>query len=216
VPLFALKNLANQSFLGIWKVEESIEELQSKLILNQKEYDFFRSLGKGKRNLHWLAGRVMLRQLLKTSEFIEIFEDSFGKPYLQNFDFELSITHSYDFAGVIISKSKVGIDIEKMKKDLTFLAPKFMSANEIGALNQDHRFKQYYVYWCVKESIYKLYGKKELSFKNNIIVEAFNYKPVGQLTAEIIKENYQTKYLVNYEEFFPGYMLSYVIENKNK
>jgi 4'-phosphopantetheinyl transferase len=213
LPLFNIKYLNNETRLGIWKVEESINDLQSKLILNREELNFFNNLKKGKRNLHWLAGRVMLRNLLETNKFIDVKEDAFGKPYLQNFDFELSITHSYDYAAVIISKSKVGIDIEKMKKDLTFLAPKFLTFTELNDLNETHRIKQLYVYWCAKECIYKLYGKKELAFKNNIVVKPFQYSSEGSVHVMIHKDNLHKEYEVNYEELVPGYMLAYVSES---
>jgi 4'-phosphopantetheinyl transferase len=211
LPLVYTKYLNNGSRLGIWKVEESIVELQSQLILNKEELDFFNNLKKGKRNLHWLAGRVLLRKLLDTNEFIEVKEDEFGKPYLLNFNFELSITHSYDYAGVCISKNKTGIDIEKMKKDLSFLSHKFLSDQEINYLNSDNLFKQLYICWCVKETLYKLYGKKELSFKQNITIKEFKYSSKGTVLAEIRKANFNEAYEVNYKEFVPGYMLAYLL-----
>jgi len=214
VPLYHIKYLRNGSRLGIWKVEESIDELQSQLILNQEELDFFNNLKKGKRNLHWISGRVLLRNLLGTNEFIEVKEDEFGKPFLLNFDYEISITHSYDYAGVIISKNNTGIDIEKIKKDLMFLTPKFLSLPEIKDLNTIDHIKQLYVYWCAKESLYKLYGKKDLSFKQNIIIKGFNFSTKGSIMAEIRKDNFHKEYEVNYEEFVPGYMLAYITENR--
>lgn len=215
MPLYQIRNLDYGSRLGIWKVEESIDELQSQLILNQDELNFFKSHKKRKRNLHWLASRVLLRNLLETDEFIEVKEDEFGKPYLLNFEFEISITHSYDYAAVIISKNKVGIDIEKMKKDLLFLAPKFMSIIEINDLNDIDHFKQLYVYWCAKESLYKLYGKKELAFKQNLIIKGFEYSTTGSLLAEIHKDNFNNEYVVNYEEFVQGYMLAFATVHRN-
>ena len=111
-----LKKERDNTQIGIWKVEESIAELENKLILNQEELDFYNKLNKGKRNLHWLAGRVLLRYLLETEKFIEVKGDEHGKPHLINFDFKISLTHSFDYAAVIISKKLVGIDIEKIKK----------------------------------------------------------------------------------------------------
>jgi 4'-phosphopantetheinyl transferase len=211
MPLLYIKNLDNTTRLGIWKVEETIDELQSQLILNQRELDFFATLKKGKRNLHWLAGRVMIRTLLETTEFIEIKEDEFGKPYLPDFDYEISITHSYDYAGVIISKHKVGIDIEKMKKDLHSVAPKFLSEKELQMLTENNYKKQLYVFWCVKECLYKWYGKKELAFKENIRIINNDLASVGKLNAEINKSSYHKEFEVYYEEFVPDYILAYTI-----
>ena len=46
MALFELKDIENHSQIGIWKIEESIEELEnalSKSILNNKTYKKFRS-----------------------------------------------------------------------------------------------------------------------------------------------------------------------------
>jgi 4'-phosphopantetheinyl transferase len=213
MPLLYIKNLDDTTRLGIWKVEETIDELQAQLMLNQQELDFFSTLKKGKRNLHWLAGRVMIRTLLETSDFIQVKEDEFGKPYLPDFDYEISISHSYDYAGVMIGKHKVGIDIEKMKKDLMSLAPKFLSLPEINNLNPIDHSKQLYVNWCAKEALYKLYGKKELSFRHNIIIKGFDFSSKNMIQAEIRKDNFYKEFEVIYDEFVPGYMLAYVIDN---
>jgi 4'-phosphopantetheinyl transferase len=211
MPLLYIKNLDETTRLGIWKVEETIDELQSQLMLNQRELDFFATLKKGKRNLHWLAGRVMIRTLLETPEFIEIKEDQFGKPYLPDFEYEISITHSYDYAGVIISKHKVGIDIEKMKKDLHSVAPKFLSEKELLMLTENNYKKQLYIFWCVKECLYKWYGKKELAFKENIRIINNDLALDGKVNAEIVKNSYHKEFEVNFEEFVPGYILAYTI-----
>ena len=199
--------------IGIWKVEESIEELRSKLILNNEEISFYNSLNKGKRNIHWLSSRVLLRNMLNTDHFIEIKGDEHGKPHLINFDMEISITHSADYAAVIISKSKVGIDIEKIKPVIANIAPKFMNKTELGAIyDVKKEFEKLYVYWCTKESIFKLNGKQHLHFKDNILIEPFEYKNEGWITAKIVNYEIENVFRVKYEKF-RGYMFTYVILN---
>ena len=207
-----LKNERDQTKIGIWKVEESIEELRSNLILNKEEIDFYNKLNKGKRNLHWLSSRVLLRKLLETDNFIGVRGDSHGKPHLINFDFELSITHSFEHAAVIISKKRVGIDIEIIKNKILNIATKFMNPEELDFLTESDKIRQMYVIWCAKESIYKLNGKKELHFKEHIYIEPFDYLKNGNITAKIIKTRFVKKFQIYYQEF-NGYMFTYVIDN---
>lgn len=205
------KNERDETKIGIWKVEESIEELKSNLLLNKKEYEFYSKLSKGKRNLHWLSSRVLLRKLLETDKFIAVKGDSHGKPHLINFDYELSITHSFEHAAVIISKKKVGIDIEIIKNKILNIATKFLNPEELEFIESSSRIEQMYVVWCAKESIYKLHGKKELNFKEHIYLEPFDYRNKGNAIAKIVKKGFEKKYLIQYERF-NGYIFTYVID----
>ena len=206
------KNERDGTKLGIWKVEESIDELKHNLILNDEELDFYNKLNKGKRNLHWLSSRVLLRELLETNRFIEVRGDSHGKPHLINFDFEISITHSYEYAAVILSKKKVGIDIEIIKDKILKIALKFMNDRELEFVEGEDKIKKMYVIWCAKESIYKLHGKKELLFQDHIFVEPFDYFTEGKIIAEIKKNNISKTYDIQYLEF-NDYMFTYVIDH---
>lgn len=201
-----------QSQVGIWKVEEDVKTLESRLQLNEKELAFYHSLNKGKRNLHWLSSRVLLRHMLKTDSFIEVSENEHGKPYLVNFDYEISITHSYDYAAVIISKHRVGIDIEIMKPVISKIAHKFMSAKELDVVLLDD-IKKLYVYWSAKESIYKLNGKKGLLFVEHIYIFPFDYQKKGTIKACICHNNKAENeyYTVHYQEF-NGYMFTWLVD----
>ncbi len=55
----------------------------------------------------------------------DLFYDEFGKPHLKD-DKYISITHSFNFSGIIVSENKVGIDIEKQRPIITKIASKFV------------------------------------------------------------------------------------------
>ena len=70
------------------------------------------------------------------------------------------------------------------------------------------------LYWCAKESLYKLYGKKNLRFKENLFVEPFEYLGKGKIKAEIILDSMKSKYILRYEKISSGdknYMFTYVV-----
>ena len=54
---------------ALWKIEEEADELYSQLQLDKDEQAYFEQLSKGKRHLHWLGTRVLLRKMLQTDAF---------------------------------------------------------------------------------------------------------------------------------------------------
>lgn len=195
---------------AIWKIEEQAEELYSKLQLYPHEKDYYRQLSAGKRSLHWLGTRVLLRKMLRTDEYIDCQVDEHGKPYLVNLPYHISLSHSFDYAAVMISrKSPVGIDIELVKEKVERIAHKFMSDGEMTFIAENNRIKQLYVCWCAKEAVYKCFGQKEVSFADNILLEKFNFEGQGFINAHLYKEPTTLNYKVGYMEF-DGYMVGYV------
>ena len=211
MSLAYLKELDAHSRIALWKIEESEDELISMLQLDEAELAKLSSLAKGKRTLHWLATRVLLRYLLQTPEFISCPSDSNGKPYLPDFPYEISLTHSYDYAGVMLSSSGVcGIDLEIVKEKVVRIKDKFLKPEEIGFIEEDQFVDQLYACWCAKEAVYKLQGNKGVSFYQDMTIEPFRYTPQGVMTVNLNKNNEVRKFNVFYERF-NEYMLGYVV-----
>src|ERR1700741_5424441 len=118
---------------ALWKIEEEAESLYNQLQLNDAEKAYIESIGNGKRHLHWLGTRVLLRTMLNTSEYIDCRVDEHGKPYLVDLPYQISLSHSFDYAAVMISKSKaIGIDIELISPKVERIAHKFLKKNELA------------------------------------------------------------------------------------
>ena len=211
MSLAYLKELDAHSRIALWKIEESEDELISMLQLDDAELAKLSSLAKGKRTLHWLATRVLLRYLLQTPEFISCPSDSNGKPYLPDFPYEISLTHSYDYAGVMLSSAGVcGIDLEIVKEKVVRIKDKFLKPEEIGFIEEDQLVDQLYACWCAKEAVYKLQGNKGVSFYQDMTIEPFRYTPQGVMVVNLTKDNEVRKFNVFYERF-NEYMLGYVV-----
>ncbi len=211
MSVIILKELAGDSKLGVWKIEEDESTLLSKLQLSQKEEEFIKNVSSGKRYLHWLSSRVLLRELLDTKDFIDLNFDENGKPLLKNFDYNLSISHSEEMAAVIISKEgNVGIDIEFMDPKINRVAHKFMNREELDNLKEKDEIQQMYVYWCAKESLYKVYSKKKLRFREDLPIAPFKYNKHGVVHGQILNGTLLGEYDINYEQI-DDYMLTYII-----
>jgi 4'-phosphopantetheinyl transferase len=195
---------------ALWRIEEDADTLYRQLQLNEQEEAYVELLANGKRHLHWLGTRVLLRTMLDTSEYIDCKIDSHGKPYLVNLPYHISLSHSYDYAAVMISKSRpVGIDIEQIKQKVERIAPKFLRPQELNAIDALHKIEQLYVCWCAKEAVYKCYGQKEVSFLDNIALQPFDYAAEGSLNARLHKGEIDLNYQVDYLQY-EDYMLGYV------
>src|ERR1700712_3282263 len=129
----------NDTEFALWKIEEQAADLYKQLQLNAREQAYIESLGNGKRHLHWLGTRVLLRTMLNTADYIDCQVDEHGKPYLVNMPYHISLSHSFDYAAVMLSKSKpVGIDIELVSQKVERIAHKFMDARELALIEPEH------------------------------------------------------------------------------
>ena len=212
MPIVYQKNIDEQTSLAVWKIEETEEQLLCGLQLKQHELDVIASLSNGKRVLHWLSTRLLLRTMLNTSDYIDCQMDDHGKPYLVNSTMQISLSHSYDYAAVIISKDKkVGVDIELIKHRIKSIKHKFLSDLELAQKQIGDNTNGLYVSWCAKEAIYKWNGRKGLEFKQHIHIKPFKLKEEGTLQA-LVELPGGTKALdVNYFKTKDGYMLGYVV-----
>ena len=195
---------------ALWRIEETADDLYKQLQLDDTEKAYTKQLSKSKRYLHWLGTRVLLRKMLRTDEYIDCKVDVHGKPYLVSLPYHISLSHSFDYAAVMISKtSPVGIDIEQVKAKVERIAHKFLNEDELSFINDKRKIEQLYVCWCAKEAVYKCYGQKEVSFADNISLKPFEFEGHGWLDAKLQKGNVNIDYDVNYLHY-EDYMIGYV------
>ncbi|MBK1440068.1 4'-phosphopantetheinyl transferase superfamily protein [Parapedobacter sp. ISTM3] len=212
MALVYLRELDNNVRFAIWRIEEPAEDLIGRLQLGAREKAVLSRLNKGKRTLHWLATRVLLRKMLDTPGYIDCPSDENGKPYLANFPQRISLTHSFDYAAVMMSDNgEVGIDLELVKPKILRIADKFMKPNELEAIGRTG-IEKLYACWCAKEAVYKLQGNKGVSFKDNMTIRPFDFQDQGVLFLDLDAPHRQERFKVYYEKF-QEYMLGYVTEN---
>jgi len=204
------KQIDADTEFALWKIEEKAGDLYNQLQLNDHEKAYVEQLSHGKRHLHWLGTRVLLRKMLNTDEYIDCQVDEHGKPYLVHLPYHISLSHSFDYAAVMMSKTRpVGIDIEQVKQKVERIAHKFMRPAEMGFISTQDKIQQLYVCWCAKEAVYKCYGQKEISFADNISLKPFNFAKDGHVNAHLNKGEVALDYRVDYLQY-EDYMIGYV------
>jgi len=88
-----------------------------------------------------------------------------------------------------------------------------MENNQSGLTRR--QVEHLYVYWCAKETLYKIYGKRALHFKEDLLIEPFEYKGKGVISGCISVGKMKETYSLHYEKIC-DYMLVYVLKQINE
>src|SRR5690554_4531156 len=88
--------------LGIWKMEESREELLEHfpMHLQQEAIAYLDNIRSPRRSIEWLSTRAMLFILLGHGKSIQNYPD--GRPYLADHSYQISISHTKEYAALLL------------------------------------------------------------------------------------------------------------------
>ena len=171
MPLYKSLDVNSQTHVKIWHISEPLDDLKASLNLKKESLERVNAM---KSELHQ-RGFLCVRKLLNSFGYTDqdLFYDNSGKPQLKDGYF-ISITHSYNYAAVVVSSCPVGVDIEKQRHKILNIASRFIDY-ESHYLNEnsDKYIQKLTWIWCIKESLYKLYSKSGISFKKNFLVLPF-------------------------------------------
>lgn len=191
--------------IGIWRIEEDISWFEPK-------FDAVEIANENKR-LQWYATRHLANELC--GRITEVKNNEAGKPFLADRSYHISISHTPVYAAVMLSeKYAVGIDLETLNPKVEHIAHKFLREDEVANIRPDEKIKKLILYWSAKESLYKLYGSGNLEFKTQLLIEPFEMKQEGELTATIKPFGEQPVPLTVFYRFFEQHVLSYVTAGK--
>jgi len=212
MPIFYQKQILPQGELGIWKITETENYFLERLKIDDVEQLQFDQL-KGRKRIEWLASRWLLHKMSGRIDRGACLKDDFGKPFLVDSNFHISISHSHDLVSVMASPLNIGVDIQFIVEKIGRLAHKFLSDDEFESLSPSQRIEHLHVYWGAKEALYKAYGRKMLDFKQHIHVGPFELNPSGEgkIKAAIRKDSYSNSFIVHYQKF-GNYFLVYCVE----
>jgi len=199
VPIYKSITVSADTKVYLWKVTEPEQELAQDVELTihcQKRMDSMKS------EMHRRAF-LSIRHLLAEAgyEDKDVYYSDFGKPYLKDGN-HISITHSHNFTGIIVSKThEVGIDIEMQREKILRIAHKFTPLHEYRTLaNSEAVVRKLTIVWGAKESLYKIYAQPGLSFLKHIDVLDFAFKD-KKTKAQIRYQGKKSDYSVDFFEF---------------
>ncbi len=181
----------NNCKIAIWDLQESLIELSN--LYNKSKLPIFTN---EKRKKEFLATRILLKEIIP-NQLINY--NIYGAPELDNNQY-ISISHSHNLVALIVSKKKVGLDIEKISSKALSLSSKFISDITYNISKEKAT-----LIWCAKEAIYKWYQKKNINFKNDIKIYPFKLGDKGTVMAKF-KNKKQTLYYNKIDNHFLVYV----------
>jgi len=126
MPLILQENLTSGFELGLWEIQEKEIWFAEQLNLTDGEEEWLSTI-QGHRKLEWLAGRWLLHWLSGRDERGACYKDEFGKPYLADSKFQISISHSRKMVSVVAGPRPVGVDVQQIVSKISRLKDKFVS-----------------------------------------------------------------------------------------
>jgi len=198
MPVSVINDSISNDLL-LWKLSETETQLSNLLnisLSSKSKLDLIKSSSQRRQFL----GVQNLLNLHKIKNDMLSYDDN-GKPHLLNNKF-ISISHSFDYCGVIVSNVKVGLDIEKFRSKILNISKKFVSESDLGLIKLNS-IENVTKVWSIKEAVFKAFGHNEIDFKKNIIIKSVNKKFTKAnvlIFKNEISENYSIE-IFNFSEY---------------
>lgn len=174
MALLSLESFAETGHLARWKIEESLDDLARTFRGTPEEIAEFESLHHPQKQLEFLASRALVHEVCDRigQPYHGLVKDEFGKPHFLHSLTHLSLTHSLTQAAVVLHPDRpVGIDLEPLREQLRRVVPRVLSPPEIAHAGTD--LDRLGVYWCAKEALYKLHGRRRITLRHHLFIEPF-------------------------------------------
>lgn len=181
MPLLKINSLGIEQAWALWQITETEEELSFASLESCPE-----EIVNRQKRLEWLAARVLTKSMLEDFGlfYYGLRKDEFGKPFLKEHPHQISLSHSYPYVAVQIDRlHPVGIDLEQPKEKLRTIAHRVFTPDEVSDAGND--IVKLCIYWCAKESLYKIYGKRNLLFTDHLRIMPFDRLHAGSFVGKI-------------------------------
>lgn len=198
MPLHKVININPTTTIFLWKITESFEDLFDAVPLNESNCIRINTM---KSELHQRAF-LSVRKLLQVNGYtdFDLIYDQSGKPYLKDGK-HISISHSHDFAAIVLSDENIGIDLEMQREKIIRIADKFANEPFVFEIkeNKNDFIRKLTVIWGIKEAIFKIRNEEGISFKDHIQVTPFEVSH-GKCSAELHFKKLVQQYSIFFEE----------------
>lgn len=187
----------------LWKYEDG-EDFDAEKLLEPENFDRITAYHPKK-----LLETLMVRRILKDEfpNYKILYNER--KPYFEPNDFEISITNSFPFAALAVSKNKIGIDLERFNPKFLKLQDKFVYPEERTFIPKNQEIEYLTIIWSVKESLYKIHHSKHWSLKKHYEVFPFCTENLHSVRCRVYDENSSDEFFARVE-FFEDFVFTVV------
>jgi phosphopantetheinyl transferase len=193
--------------VGVWKVEETIDQLRSKFNDFSLYESGLRKFKAEKRQLEWLAVRVLLKELLGEEKVIDYLPS--GKPLLKDRSAYISFSHTCGYVAIAVHPTKeVGIDIEQYGNRVSKLASRFVREDESVSVKAGDAIYALLLHWSAKETMFKLMNQSDVDFLEHLHILPFVPSESGDMEAveyrTDLHQTFQIRYCIH-----PDYVMTF-------
>jgi|GEM_PF-2134476 len=156
---------------ALWRMEESASALAAMLPSAMDCPSVAES-----RRREFYAIRVLIRQFGIDPGVLAHYPS--GRPFLQDSDWHLSLSHCRDYAVVLLSREyrHIGVDIEAVSERMLTVSPRFLQEREqaqIEALASDRagHLRLLGCYWSGKEAMFKALCDEPETYLQDLYIE---------------------------------------------
>jgi phosphopantetheinyl transferase len=199
------------AIIGIWKMEETTEELLSFFSGKKSEYSAeITRFRYPKRKQEFLSVRLLLKELTGTEN--RIFYNPDGSPSLVDNNLKISISHTNGYASVILHPSaNVGLDIEQKRDKILHLKHKFLGQKELENLDTSCELEHLLLHWSAKETMFKMMGETDVDFISHLHISPFLPSREGTIHSLETKSQKQQRFSLDYK-IHDDYVLVWGVE----
>lgn len=202
MPLFK-SFLLQKAEISVWSFCE-LESYDAEVLLEAENYGKLEN-AHPRRVTELLMVRKILKEKLPNHKIL--YRDR--QPYLYPSDFQISVTHSFPFAALALSKSRIGIDMEKISKRICKIRHKFLTAAEQSFIEEHREAEMLTAMWCIKESLYKMHHSNLYSLKENYEIAPFSLDCPKQIGCRVFNDFFSEEYTAALS-FFDDYCFAAV------
>jgi phosphopantetheinyl transferase len=183
MPLIRKQRIDENSWLAVWKMSESLEQLP---VSSHVDLSAFPSL---RRKREKLTEYLLLKELTG-DESLVIRHNEDGAPFVDGRF--ISLSHTEGWAAMMLSKShRVGVDIEYVSDRVNRVASRFIREDE-----QQATLAERLINWCAKEAVYKFFTEQHLEF-HEMRLQPYSQEDKGVVVVDNMRQ--QTQVEVRYE-----------------
>lgn len=185
--------------IGLWHITEGEDFLLRRALKAGFSVEGLSDYSSVVKRRQWLAVRCLISEI--DGSIRNIIYDERGIPYTGRED-HISLSHSLDFAAVIIDNSgEAGIDIQHFSPKTWHIRERFCSGEELRNLNSPDAIKQLHIIWAAKEAVYKKMKIPGLEFRKDILTNAATIRETeeGILPVQVKKGQVSENVAIQYE-----------------
>jgi 4'-phosphopantetheinyl transferase len=204
MPIHFQKKYSEDLFLVVWKIQETLEKLLEMSVLSEFEQMILAEIDIPHKKIQFIIKHLVLQVLSKQAKIENsiLNKDENGKPFFSHNSVHISLSHTSIFLGIALHKNQpIGLDLEKPREQLMRIIPRICRPEEVNITNGNLHIATHL--WCIKEALYKLYGKRGVDFRTNLLITKNGEKYLGKISMpdqqtehEIFIEKIEDTYLV--------------------